>query len=63
MAINVDEILQCYYAYMQFSTEKKPPTKKEFLLNIEAKEHDENFTGDMEALLRPEVVYNEQSAF
>ena len=63
MAINVDEILQCYYAYMQFSTEKKPPSKKEFLLNIEAKENDGNFTGDMEALLRPEVVYNQQSAF
>ena len=63
MAFNVDEVLQCYYPYMQFATGKRPPTKKEFLLNIEAKQSDENFIGDMDALLRPEVTYDQQSAF
>lgn len=63
MEVNVDEILHCYYAYMRFATERKPPSKKEFLLNIEAKENDQNFKGDMEALLRSEVVYDQQSAF
>ena len=58
--INVDEILNCFYKYIEFATENKPPSKKEFLQNIEAKEKDKDFTGDMEALLRPEIEYNEQ---
>lgn len=62
-AINVDEMLQCYYAYMRFNNERKPPSKKEFLLNIEAKENDPNFTGDMEALLRNDIAYDQQNAF
>lgn len=63
MEINVDEILQCFYKYIEFATEKKPPSKKEFLQNIEEKEKNTDFTGDMEALLRPEIEYNKQDAF
>lgn len=63
MNINIDEILKCFREYIAFATEKKPPSKKEFLQNIEAKENDPNFTGDMEALLRPEIAYNQQEAF
>jgi predicted nucleotidyltransferase component of viral defense system len=63
MEINVDEILQCFYKYIEFATEKKPPSKKEFLQNMESKEEDTGFTGDMEALLRPEIKYNQQDAF
>lgn len=63
IAINVDEILECFYRYIEFATEKKPPSKKEFLQNIEAKEKDKGFSGDMEALLRPEIEYKEQTAF
>ena len=47
----------------EFATEKKPPSKKEFLQNIEEKEKNTDFTGDMEALLRPEIEYNPQDAF
>ena len=32
-------------------------------MNIEEKENDPNFTGDMEALLRPEIEYNQETAF
>jgi hypothetical protein len=39
------------------------PSQKEFLYNIEAKESHPNFTGDMEALLRPEVQYEQGAAF
>jgi len=61
--INVDEIIQCFKQYIEFATDKKPPSQKEFLQNIEEKEIDPNFTGDMEALLRPEIKYNQQDAF
>ena len=41
----------------------KPPSLKEFLQNIEQKENDPNFIGDMEALLRPEIDYEQEVAF
>lgn len=55
-------ILKCFNEYMAFSL-GKPPSKKEFLLNIEEKEKDPNFIGDMEALLRPEISYDQEAAF
>jgi predicted nucleotidyltransferase component of viral defense system len=61
--LNVDEIIHCFKEYTTFSTGNRPPSKKEFLLNIEEKEKDPNFTGDMEALLRPEIKYNQEAAF
>lgn len=63
MEINVDEILLCFRKYIEFATGKNPPSQKEFLLNIEAKEKDPDFSGDMEGLLRPEIKYNQQQAF
>ena len=55
-------ILNCFKEYMAFSV-GKPPSLKEFLINIEQKENDPNFTGDMEALLRPEIDYEQETAF
>lgn len=55
-------ILRCFNEYMAFSV-GKPPSKKEFLLNIEEKAKDPNFIGDMEALLRSGVEYYQESAF
>lgn len=63
MELNIGEIIHCFKEYTTFSTGKKPPSKKEFLLNIEEKEQDPNFKGDMEALLRPEITYNQEAAF
>jgi len=63
MELNIDEIIRCFKEYISFATGKKPPSKKEFLINIEHKEVDPNFTGDMEALLRPEIKYNQEEAF
>ncbi len=63
MKLNIDEIIQCFKEYTRFSTGNRPPSKKEFLMNIEEKENDSNFTGDMEALLRPEIKYNQDEAF
>jgi len=42
---------------------EKEASQKEFLMNMEEKEQDPNFTGDMEALLRSEIKYDQQTAF
>jgi predicted nucleotidyltransferase component of viral defense system len=60
--LNYDEIIQCFQAYAQFSTDKRPPGKKEFLINLEGKENDPDFIGDLEALLRPDIEYNQEAA-
>jgi predicted nucleotidyltransferase component of viral defense system len=61
--LNYDEIVRCFKEYTQFSTNKKPPTQKEFLLNLEEKENDPDFEGDMEGLLRVGIVHNQEAAF
>lgn len=63
MKLDINQIISCFNEYISFSTGNKPPSQKEFLLNIEEKEQDPNFTGDMEALLRPEIEYNQAAAF
>lgn len=63
MELNTEEIIESFKEYTTFSTGNRPPSQKEFLLNIEEKEQDPNFTGDMEALLRPEITYNQEAAF
>ncbi len=61
--LDFNHIIKCFKKYTEFATGKRPPSKKEFLLNIEEKENDPDFTGDMEALLRPEITYNQEAAF
>jgi predicted nucleotidyltransferase component of viral defense system len=61
--LNVHQIIKCFKEYTTFSTGNRPPSQKEFLMNIEEKEQDPNFTGDMEALLRTGIEYNQELAF
>ena len=63
MELDIKQIIQCFKEYVTFSTGNRPPSQKEFLLNIEEKEQDPNFIGDMEALLRTEIEYNQEIAF
>jgi len=63
MELDAEQILKCFKEYTKFSTGNRPPSQKEFLMNIEEKEQDPNFTGDMEALLRPEIKYDQETAF
>ena len=60
--INKDALLQCYHAYMDFSVDE-PPTQKAFLQNLEAKMQDDEFKGDMAALIRPTEMYDQATAF
>jgi len=62
MELNYDKMVQAYKEYMRFVI-GKPPTKKQFMLNLEEKEEDKNFSGDIEGLLRPEIEYDQQKAF
>ncbi|MBZ9728755.1 nucleotidyl transferase AbiEii/AbiGii toxin family protein [Salegentibacter sp. JZCK2] len=62
MDLDIQLILKCFKVYMDFSVSQSP-SAKEFLLNIEEKENDPDFTGDMEALLRSEIQYNQVKAF
>jgi len=60
--IDLDQIIESFKAYMKFSV-NSIPTQKQFLLNIEEKENDPDFTNDMDGLIRPEIKYNQQDAF
>ena len=61
--LDFDKIITCFKEYTSFATGNRPPSKKEFLLNIEEKENDVDFRGDMEALLRSGIEYNQEEAF
>ena len=57
-----EEIIRCYHRYIGFSV-AQPPTKKQFLLNMEEKMTDEEFLGDTAMLLRPEVDFDADTAY
>lgn len=61
--IDFDKIIVCFKKYISFSTDKKPPSQKEFLINIQDKEIDPLFTGDLEGLLRTGIIYHQKAAF
>lgn len=61
--LNYIQIIDCFKKYISFATGKRPPSKKEFLLNIEEKEKSAEYIGDLEGLLRPEIMYNHKEAF
>jgi predicted nucleotidyltransferase component of viral defense system len=61
--LDTAQIIHCFKEYTKFATGKRPPSAKEFLLNIEEKEKSSEFAGDMEALLRPDIKYSQNEAF
>ena len=60
--VNVDKLLECYREYMQFVVEK-PPTQKQFLMNMNEKMNDSEFLSDIHAIIRPAVVYDNVKAY
>lgn len=56
------QVIQCFKKYIEFSV-GQIPSQKEFLENLEAKMRNENFLGDIKALLRPEENYNHATAY
>ena len=63
LKLNLEQIIHCFKEYTTFATGNRPPSQKEFLKNIEEKENNPNFTGDMEAILRKGIEYNQDKAF
>ncbi|MFT7032801.1 MAG: putative nucleotidyltransferase component of viral defense system [Cyclobacteriaceae bacterium] len=63
MKLDTDQIIRSFKEYISFATGNRPPSRKEFIMNIEEKENDPDFTGDMEALLRSEIAYSQEAAF
>lgn len=61
--VNPELVIKCYQQYMSFYLGKAIPTKKQFILNLEAKRNDAEFLGDTVALLRPEEKYHYEEAF
>ena len=55
-------ILKCYTEYMKHSA-VTPPSRKEFLRNIELKMQDKDFLSDMKMLLRVGEKYDPQKAW
>lgn len=60
--LDFEQIIHCYNKYMEFVV-GKPPTVKQFLLNLEEKRHSDLFSGDMEGLLRSDLTYDQEEAF
>jgi predicted nucleotidyltransferase component of viral defense system len=59
---NPEIIIRCYNRYMDFSV-SKPPTRKQFIQNMESKMTDTDFLEDMESLLHPDEKYDIQEAY
>ena len=57
-----EALLQCYHAYMDFVVDE-PPTQKVYLQNMEAKMQDDEFIGDIAALIRPTEKYDQATAY
>ena len=60
--LDTSALIKCYKEYMAFSI-KNPPTQKQFLLNMEEKMQDPDFEGDIYALLRPGIEYDQGKAY
>lgn len=60
--VNIENLIRCYKTYMQFSVDK-PPTQKQFLINMEEKMTDREFLEDIHIILKPGVEYNNDTAW
>ena len=57
-----EKLIHCYREYMKFVV-KQLPTKKMYILNMDEKITDPEFTGDIFGLLRPGVQYDNKKAY
>lgn len=57
-----DQLINCYNEYISFIVDN-PPSKKQFIQNLEAKQIDRDFINDLSGLLRPGIEYDQTLAF
>jgi len=60
--VDFEKILFCYHEYMKFSV-NKTPTANQFIMNMDEKIKNAEFTGDIYALLRPGMEFNNEKAY
>lgn len=60
--VNAEDVLHCYKRYIAFVVDR-PPTYRQFVLNIEEKMRDNDFLTDATPMLRPGITYNPQEAY
>lgn len=60
--LNAEKLLYCNRLYYK-QAEQKPPTAKQFLRNMEEKLNDNEFTNDIFSVIRPDIEYNQFSAW
>jgi predicted nucleotidyltransferase component of viral defense system len=60
--MNTEELIQCYNKYMEFVVDQLP-SKKMFMDNMDEKMKDVEFTTDIHTILRPEIKYDNETAF
>ena len=61
-SMDTDKVLKCYKAYMKADVDH-PPTKKNYIANMEDKMQDEEFTNDIHVILRPGIEYDNEAAY
>lgn len=61
--VDTQKVLSCYNRYMEYSVGKGAPTQKQFLVNMEEKMADKDFTNDIYSILKPSVEYDNQKAW
>lgn len=60
--IEPEKILFCFREYMKSSV-KISPTRKQFIQNVESKLTDDEFVGDIKAIINPDENYNPVEAW
>lgn len=61
LELDIDKVIECFLAYLK-KEGNKAPTAREFELNLKEKMQDDVFIGDIIALLRPEIDYDQNKA-
>lgn len=62
LEIDTNKLIQCYKEYINFS-DGVNPTNKMFIANMEEKIQDAEFRNDIFTILRPDVKYDNDSAY
>ena len=60
--VDAEKLIHCYKTYMEYSVDK-PPTQKQFLVNMEEKLIDREFMEDIHAILKSGVEYDNITAW
>jgi predicted nucleotidyltransferase component of viral defense system len=60
--VDIDKIIHCYKFHME-NTVDKPPTKKQFLVNMIEKMMDPEFTEDIRMVLKQGIEYDNERAW